>query len=293
MSHMNETQKRLPRFRRAAEAAGPFQFTKRDLRILSVVAEHRFIRSEWLVTLAGGSKQQALRRLSLLYHHGYLDRPRAQLDYFHKGGGTSIIYGLASRGAGRLRRDLNMPFECMDWKTRNCSVGRLFLEHTVLISDFMATQLAESRKEGSRLLSDDELEKPKGRELSKRPWRWSVRPCNGRQSTVVPDKVYAVERFQANDQLVRTHYLLEADRGTMPIERSNRRQTSIMGKLRTYSLLDSTGSLPPNSFVVILSESEERLNNIVQAIAEARLPRRLFKIAPRDGMKLATPRWHE
>lgn len=126
---MTDKQQRLPRFKRDPDAAGAFQFTKRDLEILRHVAEHRFIRSEWLVSLAGGSRQQVLRRLHLLYHHGYLERPAAQLDYFHRGGSKSIIYGLASRGAGRLRRDLSMPFERMDWTTRNRSVGRLFLEH--------------------------------------------------------------------------------------------------------------------------------------------------------------------
>ena len=135
---MPSTQQRLPRFTRDPDAAGSFQFTKRDLEILRHIAEHRFIRSEWLVKLVGGSPQQVLRRLSLLYHHGYLDRPRVQLDYFHRGGSSSLIYGLASRGAGRLRRDLNMPFERMDWTTRNKGVGRLFLEHTVMVSDFMA-----------------------------------------------------------------------------------------------------------------------------------------------------------
>jgi hypothetical protein len=128
---MTEKQQRLPRFKRDPEAAGSFQITQRDLELLRHVAEHRFIRSEWLVKLVGGSRQQVLRRLNLLYHHGYLERPRCQLDYYHEGGSKSLVYGLASRGAGRLRRDLDMPFERMDWTTRNKSVGRLFLEHTL------------------------------------------------------------------------------------------------------------------------------------------------------------------
>lgn len=96
---MTATQQRLPRFKRAPEAAGSFQFTPRDLELLRNIAEHRFIKSEWLVKLVGGSRQQVLRRLNLLYHHGYLDRPHCQLDYYHQGGSRSMIYGLASRGA--------------------------------------------------------------------------------------------------------------------------------------------------------------------------------------------------
>lgn len=286
---MQSKQQRLPRFTRDPDAAGSFQFTRRDLTILSIVAEHRFIRSEWIVRLAGGSEQQVLRRLSLLYHHDYLDRPRAQLDYHHRGGSHSIIYGLASRGAGRLRRDLNMPFDRMDWTTRNRNIGRLFLEHTVLVSDFIATQLCLGAR-GASFISADDIEKPKGREESRQPFRWSVKQCNGRNATVVPDKVFAFETQQPDGRVVRTHYLVEADRGTMPITRSNKRQSSVMQKLRTYHLLSQKpGSLPPNTLVVLLSISEQRLNNIVQAIADAGLPKRLFKMAHYNDMVIHPP----
>lgn len=281
---MTEKQQRLPRFTRDPEAAGSFQFTQRDLEILRHVAEHRFIRSEWLVCLAGGSKQQVLRRLHLLYHHSYLERPSAQLDYFHRGGSKSIIYGLASRGAGRLRRDLNMPFERMDWTTRNRSVGRLFLEHAVLASDFMATQICHGQRE-SRFVSSDEIEKPKRREGSRQPFCWSVKLCNGRRAAVVPDKVFAFDARQDDGRVVRTHYLVEADRGTMPITRRSNRQSSVMQKLRIYHMLSQTpGALPKNTFVVLLSVSETRLSNIVEEIAKAGLPRRLFKMAHYSDM---------
>jgi hypothetical protein len=282
------TTERLARFSRDPKAAGSFQFTARDLTILSIVAEHRFIRSEWIVTLAGGSRQQVLRRLHLLFHHGYLERPRAQLDYFHRGGSSSIIYGLASRGAGRLRHDLDLPFDRMNWMSKTRPAKRLFLEHTVLISDFMATQHCECQRSKSRLLTENELEKPKGRENSRMPFRWSARQCSGRSVTVVPDKVFAVESAQPDGRVVRQHYLLEADRGTMPVTRSNPRQTSIMRKLLTYTLL-SRDSLPQNCSVVILSGSASRLSSIVAAIAAAGLPKRLFKMAHYDDMIIKSP----
>lgn len=286
---MTEKQQRLPRFKRDPDAAGAFQFTKRDLEILRHIAEHRFIRSEWIIKLVGGSRQQLLRRLNLLYHHSYLERPRCQLDYYHEGGSKSIIYGLASRGAGRLRRDLNMPFERMDWTTRNRSVGRLFLEHAVLASDFMATQICHGQRD-SRFVSSDEIEKPRGRKGSRQPFCWSVKMCNGRRATVVPDKVFAFDARQEDGRVVRTHYLVEADRGTMPIMRRGDRQSSVMQKLRTYHQLSQIpGALPKNTFVVLLSVSETRLNNIVEEITKAGLPRRLFKMAHYSDMMIRSP----
>ena len=44
-----------------------------------------------LVKIIGGSIQQLLRRLNLLYHHSYLERPRAQLDYDHAGGSKCVV----------------------------------------------------------------------------------------------------------------------------------------------------------------------------------------------------------
>jgi hypothetical protein len=286
---MSKQQQRLPRFRRDPEAAGSFQFTSRDLEILRHVAEHRFIRSEWIAQLAGGSKQQVLRRLHLLYHHGYLDRPPAQIDYYHRGGSKSIIYGLASRGAGRLRRDLNMPFERMDWTTRNRKVGQLFLEHTVLISDFVATQICLPDP-GTTFVPPEKIERPLGNQKAGQPFRWSVKLRNGRHATVVPDKVFALDIELDDGLVIRKHFLVEADRGTMPIARRDSRQSSVMQKLRTYhSLTKIPGALPRNTFVVLLSGSEKRLNNILEEIAKERLPRWLFKISHYDDMAIRFP----
>ncbi|WP_395746690.1 replication-relaxation family protein [Prosthecobacter sp.] len=280
---------RLPRFTRAPQKAGGFRVTPRDLQILRVVAEHRFIRSEWIARLAGGSYQQVIRRLHLLYHHSYLDRPRAQIDYYHEGGSHSMIYGLASRGAGRLRRDLNMPFERMDWTTRNRHASRLLLEHTVLLSDFMATQLIEGGGERKRFVNAEDLDLRADPRKSG-PIRWSYSNCGGRRMTLIPDKVFAFDEKDQNGKVTRSHYLVEADRGTMPIKRSNPRQTSIMQKLHGYHLLSRVlHRLPPRTFVVIVSASPQRLANIVAEIRKAALPSSLFKMAHPEGMELPDP----
>jgi hypothetical protein len=87
---------RLPRFKRDS-AIAPFQLTERDYEIIRQVSRHRFLRSPQIVALAGGSPQQIVRRLQLLYHHGYLERPQAQLRYFRTGGSHHMAYGLGTR----------------------------------------------------------------------------------------------------------------------------------------------------------------------------------------------------
>ena len=281
---MPSTQQRLPRFTRDPDAAGSFQFTKRDLDILRHIAEHRFIRSEWLVKLVGGSRQQVLRRLHLLYHHSYLDRPRVQLDYFHRGGSSSLIYGLASRGAGRLRRDLNMPFERMDWTTRNKGVGRLFLEHTVMVSDFMAGLALDcAQRTDVRLFYTHELRHPAGRESQREPFRWTVDLPGKRRVGVVPDKVFALEVTHEDGRIERTHYFLEADRGTMPIERRDLRQSCVLRKLKAYegtftSQIHRTKLGAERFRVLFVSLQSARANHIVEAVTQLNKGRKLFVV---------------
>ena len=72
---------RLPRFRRAP-GVPRIELTERDREILQQVHRHRFLRSSHLGQLVPGGRKHLLRRLQLLYHHGYLERPRAQIDYY-------------------------------------------------------------------------------------------------------------------------------------------------------------------------------------------------------------------
>ena len=102
------------------------EMTARDAGILRTVNRPRFFRSHLLADLVGGSRQQVLRRLQRLYHHGCLERPAGQIDYYQSPGSRSIAYGLASRGAAHLRRVDDTPFSRLDWTSRNRSVKRLF-----------------------------------------------------------------------------------------------------------------------------------------------------------------------
>src|ERR1035441_10796746 len=117
---------RLPRFKRAPTVA-PMQLTERDRDIIRLVYQNRFLRSSHIVALMGGS-QQILRRLQLLYHHGFLERPRCQLDYYYRGGSREIVYGFADKGGAVLRQG-GIALSESRWSDKNRSVGRVQLEH--------------------------------------------------------------------------------------------------------------------------------------------------------------------
>jgi len=79
-----------------------------------------------------------LRRLQRLYHHGYWSDHAHQIDYYHKGGSRSMVYGLGPTGAAILKRELNLPFHRLDWERKKIrKVKRLFLEHALMTADIM------------------------------------------------------------------------------------------------------------------------------------------------------------
>ncbi len=131
---MQKTGGRLPRFRREAEAIRAINLTQRDREIIRQVARFKFLRSTQITALVEGGKAQILRRLQALYHHGWLDRPRCQIDYYHRNGSKPMAYCLGSRGLAFMRREHDLPFERMFWFRKGKEIGRLFLDHALMVS---------------------------------------------------------------------------------------------------------------------------------------------------------------
>jgi len=217
---------RSPRFKRAPPAAS-MQLTKRDREIIRLIHRHRFLRSHQIAALIGSSPQPVLRRLQLLYHHGYVTRPRAQLEYYERGGSRPIVYGLGSKGGMLLKQELGIT---ASWNEKG-DIGRMFLEHAILVSDVMVAIELACRKTGVRLLYEDQLALETERDISQ--WQVRVRE-HGVTLGVVPDRVFALEYGDNGGHVQRVYFFLEADRGTMPVVRSGLAQTSFYRKLLAY-----------------------------------------------------------
>lgn len=284
---------RLPRFHRS-EAIPAMLLTERDRQLVWHVHRHRFLRSTQLVALTGDQAQPVLRRLQRLYHHGYLDRPRAQLDYFHEGGSRPLVYGLGSRGASLLRREFDIPFSQMDWSGKRGSVGRLFLEHALLTSEVMVTaELACRARSGLQLRMNDELKLPDSPTRRIDPFRWRVRLPGERDVGLIPDRVFAFESGNPSDTSSAQHFFLEADRGTMPVTRSGIGQTSFYRKLLSYEATWSQ-NLHRSRFgwkrfrVLTVTTSKERVESMLSACRQLARGHGLFLFTD-----IATLRTHE
>jgi len=235
--------KRAYRPRRRRSGTPPaLQITPRDIDILRAVARHRFLNSAHICALIGGSPKNIRNRLKGLFELGLLDRPECQYDFYRPGGGSSLaVYALADAGARTLAATEGaMSGLEVAWSAKNRKVGRPFLEHTLAIADFtVALRISVADYSDVELLDGHELiaRMPPETQAGAKPLRFSV-PVIFRSVRhpigVEPDYAFSL-RFP--QRKIRANYLVELDRGTMPIERSDLGASSILRKFLSYQQL--------------------------------------------------------
>jgi hypothetical protein len=275
---------RLSRFKRASIVA-PIHLTERDRAIIRLFLRYRFLRTPQIVALTGDDSQQLLRRLQLLYHQGYLERPRAQLDYYHLPGSRHIVHGLGSKGGKLLKEEHGHTFRHPRWGEKNRSVGRIFLEHALLVSDVMVAIELACREHGQiRFLTEDEISLPSDTPSKRQRFRWNVAISSKVKLGVIPDRVFALEFPDSDGKLTRAYFFLEADRGTMPVTRRHLSQTSFFRKLLAYEAT-WTQSIHRTRFgfhrfrVLTVTKSPARVESLVKACSRLERGHGLFLFA--------------
>lgn len=265
---------RSRRFQRAAQAPA-MQLTERDVEIIRQVHKHRFLRSDQIAALCPGSQQNLLRRLKLLYHNRFLDRPRAQSDYYRQNGNQALVYALGNRGADVLSERLSVPRRKINWQSKNQAAQRMFLQHTLLVAGVMLKLETASRRTHVRLIERDELlaQCPEETKHKPNPFKWNAHcTYNGIPLSLGlhPDKVFGL-RFQDQPRERNTAYFfLEADRATMPVTRAGFERTSLFRKLLAYQESWKQG-LHERHFnirrfcVLIVTTSQARIHSLVEA----------------------------
>lgn len=273
---------RRPRFERQP-AALVLQLTPRDLEILQHVARHRFLNSQQIIQIVGGSRQHVLRRLQRLFHHGYLDRPRAQVRYFSKEGSLPLAYALGSAGSRELTTSAaKRP------RHDNSSVKHLYLEHTLLVAEVMLAFERSCRTPGApRLVTEEEIAPG---ENSAETFRWApmvTHDGDRKRVGVVPDRTFALESPVTGERVL---YFLEADRATMPIARRTLHQSSFFRKLLAYEATWAQG-LHRDRFkcdrfrVLTVTSSPQRALNLAGACDNLTRGRGLFLFTNSEALR--------
>jgi hypothetical protein len=292
---------RRPRFKRAPIRR--LALTSRDLEILRAVHRHRLLRSKHLLVLMGGSPQAILRRLQLLYHHGYLDRPPMQLDWYARGS-EPLVYALENRGAEVLETEGELRRGGVRWDTKNRNLSRIFLHHTLMVAEIMvAFEVACRNREGVRFIPPKEIlaRLPEVTLHLRLPFRWQVEVRHGGKLYrlgVEPDRVFGLEFAGAPENRRRAYFFLEADRGTMPVVRKGLGQTSFLRKLLAYQETWRQGLHReylgiPNFRVLGVTASPERVENLVEACRALSGGSRIFLFTDRESLGRGSILAHE
>ena len=238
----------LRRHRYQRDAPEPMRLTDDDLAVLRFIGRYRFLRSTHLIRLfPDRSAKKLIERLGVLYHNQYLDRPRAQLDYYATAGSSPMVYALGNRGADALAEHDHLGRAHVDWTWKNREVGRLFIEHSLLIADVMvAVHVSLQQRPDIKLIEPEEIiaNAPAATRAMRNPFYFKARVRHDgayHDLAVIPDRVFGLDY---TTERKRSYFFLEADRGTMPVVRSTLTQTSIYRKLLTYV----AGGAPDNAF---------------------------------------------
>ena len=265
---------RRARFRR--DDPQPLRLTADDLTVIRHVARSRFLRSTHLLQLLDSrSPKKLLERLGALYHNGYLDRPRAQLDYYGTAGSAPIVYALGNRAAALLAEFDGTPRPKVDWTDKNRTVGRVFIEHTLLIADLrIALELVGRRHADVRLINASDIlaAAPEATRNADNPWALPAKIVDGGSThdvRVIPDKVFGLDFTAARK---RSYFFVEADRATMPVMRSHPRQTSFHQKILAYLAGAGTANTHGKRFgignfrVLTVTTSTDRIATMIDAV---------------------------
>jgi hypothetical protein len=265
---------RRSKFKRAALA--PMRLTDDDLAIIRHIARHRFLRSTHLALLMPHrSYKKLLERLGALYHNGFVDRPRAQRDYYATAGSAPMVYALGNRGALVLAEHDGMDRAQVDWTWKNRSVGRPHVDHTLLTADLMVTaELVMRRRPDVKLLAASAIlaAAPEATRSADNPLKLKARVNHAGKLldvAVIPDAIFGLD-FTLERK--RKYFFLEADRATMPIVRADLSQTSYSRKLLAYL----AGGGKANAFgahfgignfrVLTVTTSVERATSMIEAL---------------------------
>ena len=155
------------------------------------------------------------------------------------GGGSSLaVYALADKGARLLiREDGHLQGAQVSWSAKNRAVGRPFLEHTLAIAGFAVGLRCGVRERADiELLDGDNLlaRMPDETRGSSKPLRFSVPVIfRGARHLIGTEPDYAFS-LGFPERKVRANYLVEIDRGTMPVKRTDLAASSILKKFLAY-----------------------------------------------------------
>lgn len=208
------------------------------------------------------------------------------------------MYGIGQRGVRALREYGSRIDDQVDWSEKNKRSGAIFIAHTLGIADFMVGLELACRARGTvSVIREEEIIAAASSETraAREPLRWeAVSIENGKRErwSVVPDGIFGLSFPDGSA----AYFLLEFDRGTIPISRRGGDHRSIRRKLKTYydgwraqRHVEQFGLKQMR--VLTITSSPERAHNMVGAVRSITEGRgsNFFLFVDRDAVTVSDP----
>ena len=255
--------------------------TARDLATFHLLERYRYLRSTFIHDFVGGQSETRFKeRLGDLYHEGgYLTRPEQQWETA-RSRYLPAVYENSDRARDVLAAQGRLADPCPHMPYGTSGAGRQFA-HSLMICETLASiELAVKAKADLRFVSWPEIlaKAPEGARRSPNPLRLPGSSCSlgtatelARNGDTVPDAMFGLG-YGGEGRRSYRFFALEVDRGTMPIMRSARGQTSYLEKMSAYHGVAARGVHRshlgiPNLLVLTVTTSEARKQNMLSALA--------------------------
>ncbi len=263
------------------------ELSPRDIELFRLLTRYRYLRSTYLYAFVGGASETRFKeRLGDLFHEGYLGRPQQQWA-FADARCMPVVYE-SGRGSIRALRACGSGLD-EDGRQVAASAHRQFLHALMACETLASIEFAVRADERLRFIAWPEIlaRAPEALRTSTTSFRLPV-PSGG---YLVPDGVFGIE-YRDGEAKAYRFFAIETDRGTMPIARTNPKQTSYLGKLAAYNEIiarqvHKTHWGVPNLLVLTLTTGAARCSEIVAKLGGGSSPAFLFKSA--DGKALSKP----
>ena len=251
---------------RRSKTGKRLELSARDIEIFKLLQRYRYLHSTYIHAFVGGASATRFKeRLGDLFHEGYLDRPRQQWDFANARHRPAVY----ESGSGAVRALREAGIEGGDRRTFLGGTAHRQYQHSLIICQILASLDFGVRADTRlRFIAWPEI-LGRAPEAARSPgalFRIPV-PAGG---YLVPDGLFGLEYAHGASKAYR-FFALEADRGTMPIGRSNPNQTSYLGKIAAYREIiarrvHKTHLGLPNLLVLTLTTGEARIADIMRQI---------------------------
>jgi hypothetical protein len=205
------------------------ELTERDIAIFKLLERYRYLPSSYIHPFVGGTSEKRFKeRLGDLFHEGYLDRPERQWEMASCRHRPSI-HDIGS-GAKRILAEQGIVEDPITWLS--ASAYRQF-SHSLLVCECLAsTELGTRQHPAVRFISWPEIlaKAPAQTRVSALPFQF---PAMATSPAIAPDALFGIE-YATGEAMAYRFFALEADRGSMPVVRSDSSKTSFMAKAAAY-----------------------------------------------------------